>query len=107
MPCDTYTEVEQNIAAIAKHIEATRAIERYGVASLAEMFTGFAALPPPGAKRPWREVLRVGGSPSSEDIEAAYRRQAKDAHPDRPGGSHDRMSELNAARDEAIGEIGP
>lgn len=59
MACDTYDTVAGNIAAVAAHIEATRAIERHGVATVAEMFEGFTALPAPGAtrKRPWREVM--------------------------------------------------
>jgi hypothetical protein len=111
MPCDTYTRVEQNIAAIAKHIEATRAIERYGVASLSEMFTGFEALPAPGkaSKRHWRDVLGVVPRDLALDgrtniIDALYRERAKQAHPDR-GGTHDMMAELNAARADAIKEI--
>lgn len=106
MPCDTYDRVADNIAAIAKHIEATRAIDRFGVATVAEMFTGFAALPAPGAKRGWREVMDFmpGDDPqiTVEVIESRYRRLASTRHPDRPGGSHDKMAELNAARDEAL-----
>jgi curved DNA-binding protein CbpA len=44
-----------------------------------------------------------GANVSDETITACYRRLAADAHPDR-GGSHERMSELNAARDEALRE---
>lgn len=107
MPCDTYTKVAQNIAAIAAHIEATRAIERHGVSSVAEMFQGFTALPPPGAARSWRHVLDITAArPSPTEIEAHYRTKAKHAHPDAPGGSHDKMTELNAARDAALKEIG-
>lgn len=104
MPCDTYDRVADNIAAIAKHIEATRAIDRFGVASVREMFTGFQALPAPGAKRPWREVLGFppASNPDREGIEIAYRSKAKSAHPDLPGGSHDAMTELGLARDEAL-----
>lgn len=110
MPCDTYDRVADNIAAIAKHIEATRAIDRFGVASVREMFTGFQALPAPGAKRPWREVLKMEGFDAAQTdaqmIEARYRALAKKAHPDAPGGSHDAMSELNAAKADALREIG-
>jgi len=110
MPCDTYTQVAQNIAAIAAHIEATRAIERHGVSSVAEMFTGFAALPPPGAKRPWREVMDFlpNDDPqiTRDVIESRYRRLAAQRHPDRPGGSHDAMAELNQAKQQALKEIG-
>jgi len=103
MPCDTYTKVAQNIAAIAAHIEATRAIERHGVSSVAEMFSGFTALPAPTAKRGWREVF--GFTPnepvSSDEVEHAFRTRAKKAHPD-AGGSDAAMAELNAARAEAL-----
>lgn len=101
MPCDTYTRVEQNIVAIAKHIEATRAIERYGVASLDEMFTGFAALPAPSAARAWWEVLGVSQYATVDQINAAWREKAKQAHSDL-GGSDARMSEINVARDTGI-----
>lgn len=99
MPCDTYTRVADNIAAVAAHIEATRAIERHGVASVAEMFSGFVALPPP---RAWHEILGTAAEATRDEIEAAYRVAAKRAHPDRPGGSHDAMAALNAAREEGL-----
>ena len=50
LPCDRYTTVAGNMAAIAAHIEATRAIERHGVGTLEQMFTGFQALRGPGPK---------------------------------------------------------
>jgi hypothetical protein len=107
MPCDTYDRVADNIAAIAAHIEATRAIERHGVASLSEMFAGFAALPPPGPvfPRSWRDVFGFGTGPASlSDVEDRYRAMAQEAHPDK-GGSHQRMAELNAAREAARREL--
>lgn len=105
MPCDTYTKVEHNIAAIAAHIEATRAIERHGVATVAEMFSGFEALPPPGpAERPWWEVLGVTRDAGEDAVRAAYREKAKRAHPDTPTGSPGAMAALNAARDAALRE---
>lgn len=73
MPCDTYTKVAHNIAAIAAHIEATRAIERHGVASVSEMFAGFVALPPP--KSPW-DILGVRPGSSADDINRAWRAKA-------------------------------
>lgn len=39
MPCDTYDRVADNIDAVAEHIKATRAIDRYGVASIADLVT--------------------------------------------------------------------
>lgn len=102
MPCDTYDRVADNIAAVAEHIKATRAIDRYGVATVAEMFAGFQALPAPGARRPWREVM--GFPPEAtvtlDMVEARYRRLATTRHPD-AGGSAEAMAELNAAREQA------
>lgn len=101
LPCDTFDRVADNIAAIAKHIEATRAIERYGVATMSEMFAGFVALPAPGAARPWWEVLGVGRHATADEINASYRDKAKRAHSD-TGGSAAAMSALNVARDEGL-----
>lgn len=73
------------------------------------MFVGFTALPAPGsqAKRSWRQVFGMAenSSMSAEMIEATYRGLSKKRHPDTPGGSHDQMAELNAARAEALQEI--
>lgn len=99
LPCDTYALVEHNIAAIAAHIEATRAIERHGIASVREMFSGFAALPAP---KKWFEVLGVNVNSNATVINSTYRALAAKRHPDRPGGSHDAMAELNKARDEGL-----
>lgn len=107
MPCDTYDKVAQNIAAIAAHIEATRAIERHGVSSVAEMFAGFTALPGPDTKRPWRQVLMLVNEPhpTREQVERNFKLKARRCHPDH-GGSNAAMAELNAARDQALNEIG-
>lgn len=100
--CDAYTSVSQNLAALAAHLEATRAIARHGVATAAEMYTAFVALPPP---RTWWETL---GLPyrrvSADEIRGAHRRLAALNHPDK-GGSSAAMSALNQARDEGLKEI--
>lgn len=101
LPCDTYTRVADNIAAVAAHIEATRAIARHRVASVAEMFAGFLALPAPAAKRPWWAVLSVSQGATRGEIEAAFRRLARERHPDR-GGTDAGMAELNAARSSGL-----
>lgn len=105
LPCDTYDRVAQNIAAVAEHIKATRAIERHGVASVAEMFAGFAALPAPNST-PWWQVLQVKPDASRGEMEASFRRLATERHPDR-GGSDAMMADLNRARDQARREIAP
>ncbi|WP_431276209.1 J domain-containing protein [Variovorax ureilyticus] len=100
--CDRWTKIEDNMRAISKTIEALRSIARWGTGDMLEAaFTGFEALPAPGAVRAWWEVLGVARHATKDEITQAYRRAAMDAHPDR-GGSHDRMAELTRARDEGM-----
>lgn len=94
LACDTYDTVEQNVAAIAAHLTATRAIERYGVGTLDELFRGFAALPPAMAPDDWREPL--GHPRTLAEAEANYRERMKYAHPD-TGGHEAVAAKLNAA----------
>ncbi len=109
---DRYPKVEDNLQAIHHVIEARRTELRHGGLNIVRAtFTGFSAIPAPASKRPWREVLDLAGevSPITEDaidaVDARYRRLASLRHPDKPGGSHDAMAELNRARAEAIAEI--
>jgi DnaJ-domain-containing protein 1 len=102
MAIDRYDRVADNLAAIAATLEAMRAIERHGGAEILDRaFTGFASLPASAGqgKREWWAVFGVSANASDADIEAAYRRLAKERHPD-TGGSDDAMAELNQARDE-------
>lgn len=106
MACDRYDGAAANMRSLGLAIEAMRQLERHGGGVMMERaFAGFAALPPPGAKRPWREVLDLSaGSPPTltrDFIEQRYRNLAKKRHPD-AGGSAEAMAELNAARDEAL-----
>jgi len=109
--CDSYWTVHENIWAIAKTIEALRAIERWGASDMLDRaFTGFTALPPPivaGMKRDWQVVLGLQEllQPTADDVQRAYRRLASQYHTDKPGGDHDKMAELNTARDEALKEL--
>lgn len=103
MAIDIYDRVADNLAAIAATLDAMRAIERHGGATiLRRAFTGFAALPAPGRARTWREVLGMQGVvvPTLEAVKAAYRAAATVAHPDK-GGSDSAMAEVNAAYAEA------
>lgn len=102
LACDRWDTVQDNLAAIAAHIEALRGQERWGVADLAQAFAGHAALPPPGgvsADEPWWQVLGVGKAASVFEIDAAWRKKIHAAHPDR-GGSDAQAARLNRARDE-------
>jgi hypothetical protein len=110
--CDRWVKIEHNMQAIAKTIEALRGIARWGTGDmLAAAFTGFTALPPPGAAAPrpaahrhWREVFGTGVR-TRADVQDVYRRLAGAYHPDR-GGDPTKMAELNRARDEALRELG-
>lgn len=107
MAIDIYDRVPDNLAAIAATLEALRSIERHGGAMILERaFTGFTALPAPGqgAKRDWWVVLQVERTCTREEAKQAYRKLAALYHPDRPGGSHDAMAELNAAQEQALQE---
>lgn len=97
--CDQYVRAEDNLYAIAKTIEAKRAILRWGCATGTREFTGYAALP--ASTEPQRpglyEVLgfrdRVQVDPG--EIRTAWRAWVLENHPDR-GGSHDEFVRVKA-----------
>lgn len=93
---DRYDRVADNLAAIAATLDAMRAIERHGGATILDRaFTGFTALPAP--EQPF-QVLGVGANASREEVERAYRLLASEHHPDKGGDQH-RMARINWARD--------
>ena len=110
LACDHWDRTADNLAAVAAHIECLRGIDRYGVGTLDQAFAGYDALPPPGAtaKIPWRKVFGFASDThvSSSMIDDFYKTLAKQFHPDLQGGSTEAMAMLNAARDEALEEIG-
>lgn len=106
IPVDRYYSVASNLQAIHHILEARRVELRHGTLALVRAtFTGFLSLPAPAGKH-WTEVLSLPKDAKRDDVRAAYRRLASAAHPDRPGGSHERMAELNRAQDEALKETG-
>lgn len=105
--CDRWTSVAENLRAIFKSIEAIRGLERWGSKDFVNAaFTGFSALPSPGAEKPWREVLgfRPDEKPSAAAVREQFYALAKKAHPD-AGGSNEAMAELSAAKDAAMLEV--
>ena len=108
MAQDRYRLLIDNIRSLALAIAGLRQMERHGGGHMMERaFQGFAVLPPPrNGMRSWREVLGLsdGWRPTVADIEQAYRRRAKQCHPD-AGGSHESMAELNAALEQARTEV--
>lgn len=96
LACDRWDRVEDNIVAIAKHIEALRGMDRWGVGTLEQAFAGYQALPEP---EQWWQVLGVKPTATADEIDAAWRAKMQTAHPDR-GGSHDEAARLNRAREQ-------
>lgn len=102
LACDRWNTVQDNMAAIAAHIEALRGQERWGVADLAQAFAGHVALPAPAGSHPpesWWQVLDVPRNASPGEIDRAWREAMATAHPDR-GGSNEAAARLNQAREE-------
>jgi hypothetical protein len=98
---DGYDRVEDNVWAIAKSLEALRAIERYGVAQVMDRaFSGFAALPEKASSRLWYDVLGIDGHASTEAVLAKYKQLAKLLHPDQNGGASEGFHELQTAMDQ-------
>lgn len=106
LSCDAWDRAADNLAAIAKHIDAMRGMERWGVADIATLFAGFKALPaatvtewrPRTAEEAAEWVARtakmastISGNAasvlSSKDVfDSMYRIIAKSSHPDTNGG---------------------
>lgn len=97
---DQYDRLADNLAAIAGTLDALRGIERWGGAAILERaFTGFAALPSSvdsANSSAWWVVLAVDHNASPDDIESAYRRARREAHPDH-GGSADKFNAVQNA----------
>jgi len=102
--CDRWLDIRDNLRAVGLMVAAIRGIDRWGAAgSAAAAFAGFAALPA-GGSPDWRETLGLGGEPTAEEVDRAYRRLAKAAHPD-AGGDPERFRELAAAYERARREV--
>jgi hypothetical protein len=103
--CDKWDRVADNIAAIAAHIDALRRVDRYGVGSVEQALAGYKALPADSAAD-WRLVFgfKANSVPTLDELDAAYKRLAKERHPDK-GGSDEMMFHLNRAHDFALAEL--
>lgn len=107
LACDRWASPEENLRAIALHLEAMRGMERWGVGSLDRAFAGYQALPPPPEVPHWCITLGVAPTASEAEVRAAYAERVKRAHPDH-GGSADgadlrRVREAFAAARAALG----
>lgn len=98
--CDRWLKVKDNLRAIGLHIAAMRGMERWGVGSLEQAFMGYQALPPQANEKKWWDVLSVSPRASDDEVREAYRKLARQHHPDY-GGSPDKMAAINAAYEQA------
>jgi hypothetical protein len=89
LACDKWDRVEDNAWAIAKHVEALRGQERWGVGSVDQAFRGYMALPGVGETSglSWWTTLGVPINSTFDQVKEAYRTLAKKHHPDRNGDS--------------------
>lgn len=111
MAIDIYTQVEDNIAAIAATLEALRAIERHGGGEIMDRaYLGFKSLPAAGEASGiplWRDVLgfKPGTKVTTEDVELNYRALSKIHHPDMKGGDAGQFAMLTRAKEMAVAEL--
>lgn len=100
MACDKWYRVEDNVWAIAKHIEALRGQARWGVGSVEQSFRGYMALPAIGESEAstWWKTLGVPINADPQIVRAAYRLLVRKHHPD-VGGDPEMFRRLQAAMD--------
>lgn len=120
--CDRFYRWQDNVRAIALGLEALRKVERYGIATRGEQYTGWKALGSGlaiGARQVMTtaEALRVindlsesrydrddlGKQSTRDDMVTAFRTALKRHHPDQ-GGSAEAVAALLEARKVLLGE---
>lgn len=110
-PCDTWSDWQDNIRAIALSLQALRAIDRYGVTRQREQYSGWKALPAGGgesttmtAEVAAQFMAGVTGAHAPALLldrslaGAAYRLAARELHPD-AGGSAEEFHRLQTAKE--------
>lgn len=102
LACDRWNRVECNVWAIAKHIEALRGQDRWGVGTIAQAFRGYMAIPERSGGIDPLQVLGLKPGASESEIIRAYKNLAKQFHPDMPGGSESKFNEIKTAADFAL-----
>lgn len=93
---DDLRRSEDNFRALYLALEDLRMIEKRGLGEIVGIV--LMQIAGPVARTPY-DVLGVKADAPMADIDSAYRRRAKEVHPD-VGGSHEEMQELTAALSE-------
>lgn len=111
--CDRWDNLRDNARAIALYVDAKRAIERYGVATVGSEFQT-QALPAgeedeaviiagAGREAP-HEVLNVAPDAPDDVVRAAARRLAANAHPDTADGDEAEFKRIQTAKEDLLDE---
>lgn len=106
LSCDKYNTVMDNLQAIMKTLEAIRGIERWGTGDMMEAaFDGFKSLPEPKEDvKSWCEILGVQPWANADEIKEAYRKKAKEAHPDM-GGTSEKFNAVQNAYTQGLNSL--
>ncbi|QLK25123.2 J domain-containing protein [Natrinema zhouii] len=107
VPCDRWNNLRDNAQAIAKYLNAKRALERYGVQTVESEFStqalpsadGDAVTPP----EPPHEILEVAPDADDGVVQAAARAKKKEHHPDR-GGDREQFQQVVKAEGAMLDE---
>lgn len=112
VPCDRWDNLRDNARAISQYLNAKRAIERYGVATVeTEMST--QALPSgddevivagDGTTQEPHEVLGVSADAPAEVVKGAARSLKAKYHPDQPGGDREEFHRVQKAEEAMLDE---
>lgn len=108
IPCDRFYGWKENLRAIALGLEALRKMDRYGITTRGEQYTGWKALPPASGITT-TEAAATFIEQHSNIHEAkirsdaahfwtGYKQAAKKLHPD-AGGDREQWEQLSRARD--------
>jgi hypothetical protein len=100
LACDKWNTVGDNLWAISKHVEALRGQDRWGVGTIEQAFAGYARLNEKTEADCW-EILSIPSTSTEQQILDAYRRRARETHPDH-GGSAEQFSSVVQAKDIAL-----
>jgi len=122
VPCDKWDNVRDNAQAIAKYLDAKRALDRYGVKTVESEFTT-QKLPPGDEEeaerdggsggaadssvedQPPHKVLGVASDAGDEEVKAAARALKKEYHPD-TGGNIEKFNQVLEAEKILLGGRG-
>lgn len=106
LACDAWDLVADNLHAVALHVGALRALDRWRVGTAAQAFAGYKLLPETSEVPGWWQVLDLERGASIEDVRARYRQRARDTHPDRPDGNRLEFERIVEAFRQACAEKG-